>query len=282
MIHEGQTPDLHQEAARSLARLLPRLASRYVKSKKRPPAGWNDFTRRLHEHFPRLFALYYQLYHGQYDFFYHLESLLNALAESWLARSPELQTLDADREQHPDWFQSHQMVGAVCYVDLFADDLAGVKAKIPYFKELGLTYLHLMPLFRTPEGENDGGYAVSSYREVHPPLGTMEQLRDLSQAFRTEGISLVIDLVFNHTSDEHDWARAARDGDPDAQSIYRIYPDRTLPDQYERTLREIFPDEHPGAFSPLSFVRRGAGGEVGEVNASAHSGSIYPCSIICV
>ncbi|HLF91530.1 MAG TPA: alpha-amylase family glycosyl hydrolase [Anaerolineales bacterium] len=256
MISAAQTPtlarDLAPEAARSLARLLPHLETRHVQSKKRPPPGWGDFVRRLHDHFPRLFALYYHLYHGQYDFFYHLESLLDTLAEFWLARSPGLKTLDAAREQTPDWFQSHQMIGAVCYVDLFADNLAGIKTKIPYFKELGLTYLHLMPLFSAPDGENDGGYAVSSYREVHPPLGTMEQLAELARALRAEGISLVLDLVFNHTSDEHVWAEATRAGDPDAQAIYRVFPDRTLPDQYERTLREIFPDEHPGAFSPLS------------------------------
>ncbi|MCB9136648.1 MAG: alpha-glucosidase C-terminal domain-containing protein [Anaerolineales bacterium] len=245
-------PDLIREAHRTLARLLPRLTARYAPTKKRTPAGWDDFTRRLHTHFPRLFALYYHLYHGQYDFFFHLEALLNTLADAWLARSAELQALDTAREQHPAWFLSHEMVGAVCYVDLFADNLAGIQAKIPYFKELGITYLHLMPLFRAPEGENDGGYAVSSYREVHPPLGTMEQLETLACAFRSEGISLVIDLVFNHTSDEHEWALAARAGDPEAQSIYRIYPDRIIPDQYERTLREIFPDEHPGAFSPLT------------------------------
>ena len=261
MHQEGPTLDLEREAARTLARLLPHLKTRHL-HKKRLPTGWRDFTCRLHEHFPHLFSLYFHLYHGQYDFFYHLENLLDTLAAYWLTRPADLKTLDTAREQHPDWFQSHQMVGAVCYVDLFAGDLEGVKAKIPYFKELGLTYLHLMPLFRAPEGENDGGYAVSSYREVHPPLGTMAQLEDLARAFRAEGISLVIDLVFNHTSDEHEWALAAREGVSgvsvsdagvsDAGTIYRLYPDRTLPDQYERTLREIFPDEHPGAFSPLA------------------------------
>ena len=108
-----------------------------------------------------------------------------------------------------------------------------------------------MPLFKAPEGENDGGYAVSSYREVHPPLGTMQQLASLSRDLRAAGISLVVDLVFNHTSDEHRWALQAKTGDEDAREMYRIFPDRTLPDAYERTLREIFPDEHPGAFSPL-------------------------------
>ena len=120
--------------------------------------------------------------------------------------------MDQAREADPLWFQSNQMLGGVCYVDLFAGDLEGVKSKIPYFKELGLTYLHLMPLFKAPEGENDGGYAVSSYREVHPPLGTMEQLASLARDLRSAGISLVVDLVFNHTSDEHLWAERAKRG----------------------------------------------------------------------
>lgn len=273
MAVEGKPFDLGQEAARALARLLPRLEARFARSKRRPPPGWDDFTRRLRAHFPRLFALYFQLYSSQYDFFFHLESLLETLARSWLARPEELKTLDAARERDPLWFHSHRMMGAVCYVDLFAGNFEGLCAKIPYFKELGLTYLHLMPLFRMPEGENDGGYAVSSYREVHPPLGDIAQLETLARALRAEGISLVLDLVFNHTSDEHPWALAARAGDPDAQALYRIYPDRTIPDLYERTLREIFPDEHPGAFTPFSPLTPSSsplGGEGGWVWTTFH------------
>jgi amylosucrase len=120
---------------------------------------------------------------------------------------------------------------------------------VPYLRELGLTYLHLMPLFRAPEGESDGGYAVSDYREVHAPLGTMEELRTLADLLRAEGISLVLDFVFNHTSDEHRWAQAALAGDPDHVESYFLFPDRTLPDAYDRTLREIFPDQHPGSFT---------------------------------
>ena len=114
------------------------------------------------------------------------------------------------------------MVGGVCYVDLFARNLDGIRAKIPYFKELGLTYLHLMPLFRMPEGENDGGYAISSFREVHPPLGTMAQLAQLSRALREEGISLVLDLIINHTADEHEWAERAKAGEARYEAMYGI------------------------------------------------------------
>ncbi len=146
------------------------------------------------------------------------------------------------------WFQSEQMVGGVCYVDLFAGNLAGVRDKIPYFKELGLTYLHLMPLYQVPE-INDGGYAVSSYREVNPALGTMDELKGLAKALRENGISLTLDFVFNHTSDEHEWAQKALAGDEDYQDFFFMFPDRTLPDQYERHLREIFPEQAPGSFT---------------------------------
>lgn len=134
-------------------------------------------------------------------------------------------------------------------MDLFANDFEGVRAKIPYFRELGLTYLHLMPFFKAPENQNDGGYAISSYRETEPKLGTMAQLSSLARDLRKAGINLVVDLVFNHTSDEHGWAERAKAGDPDYQDFYRVFPDRAMPDAYERTLREIFPDEHPGAFT---------------------------------
>ena len=171
------------------------------------------------------------------------------MAHAWTARDAELQALDAAREEHPNWFQSHQMLGGVCYTDLFAGNLAGIREKIPYFKTLGLTILHLMPLFKSPEGENDGGYAISSYREVDPRLGTMEELRALAKELRAEGISLVLDFVFNHTSSEHEWAVKARAGNPVYQDYYRMYPNRQMPDAYEAHLREIFPDEHPGAFT---------------------------------
>ena len=143
------------------------------------------------------------------------------------------------------------MLGGVCYVDRYAEDLEGVRARIPYFRELGLTYLHLMPLFKAPEGDSDGGYAVSSYREVDPALGDMEQLRSLAADLRAAGISLVVDFIFNHTSDEHDWAVGSVAGDPAYADFYRIYPDRTMPDLFEATTREVFPDDHRGSFVQL-------------------------------
>lgn len=117
-----------------------------------------------------------------------------------------------------------------------------------------------MPLFDSPEGNDDGGYAVSSYRRVRGGLGTMEELAELATALREAGICLVLDFIFNHTSNEHEWAQravaekaevAAGAASTGYEDFYLIFEDRTLPDAYERTTREIFPDDHPGSFVQL-------------------------------
>ena len=240
---------LDEQAALSLERLLPRIEPLLGQIEDR-----DVFFARLEDQFPRLFRLLYQLYGDQYDFFYHLEQILRHAATMFTQRPEALKALDAQREQNPLWFQSENMIGAVCYVDLFAGDLEGIRGRIPYFKELGITYLHLMPLFKTPEENNDGGYAVSDYRQVQPQLGTMETLSELAAALRLEGISLVLDFIFNHTSDEHTWAKQALAGDKTYQDYYYMFPDRTLPDQYEQTLREIFPEQAPGSFTFIPEV----------------------------
>ena len=238
------SPWIEEQARLSLNRLLPRIHPFIEDPRERVV-----FDARLRANIKRIFRLVHHLYGAQYDFFYHLEQILITAARLYNARSPELKQLDQQRETQPLWFQSEKMVGGVCYVDLFAGDLAGIRAKLPYFEELGLTYLHLMPLFRCPEHNNDGGYAVSSFREVNPRLGTMEQLADLITALRDRGISLVLDFVFNHTSDEHDWALRALQGDAEHQAYYRMFDDRIVPDMYEPHLREIFPEQSPGSFT---------------------------------
>jgi amylosucrase len=215
--------------------------------------GWDGpdravFKERFDRHFPVLFRLFHDLYGARHDWLDQLQDLVMQSARSWAERPAELKSLDAEREHNSGWFQANTMLGGVCYVDRYAEDLAGVRAQIPYFKELGLTYLHLMPLFLAPEPHSDGGYAVSSYRDVNPQLGTMQQLRELAAELRTNGISLVVDFIFNHTSNEHEWALKASAGDPAFSDYYWIFPDRSMPDAFEQTVREIFPDDHPGSF----------------------------------
>jgi amylosucrase len=244
------------QAARSLERLLPRLRETLAETVAADPAAWALFEQRLSREWGRLFGLLLRLYGQQYDFFYHLEQILLVAAQSWAERSADLRALDDRRAADPLWHQSPRALGAVLYVDLFSETLAGLRKRIDYLEQLGITYLHLMPLFAAPEGNNDGGYAVSSYRTVNPALGTMEELADLATELRGRGISLVVDFVFNHTSDEHFWAQQARAGDPEYQEFYLLFPDRSMPDAYDRTLREIFPTVRRGSFTWDEGMRR--------------------------
>jgi amylosucrase len=219
------------------------------------PIGDRAFVRRLHQNFGALHGLFFSLYGERGDALEQLAAVIAEASASWTARPDALKERDAERDADPEWFQSQRMLGGVCYVDRYAGSLAGIRADIPYFRELGLTYLHLMPIFESPEGNSDGGYAVSSYRRLDTRVGTMAELAQLAGDLREAGISLVVDFIFNHTSSEHEWARAAIAGDAAFEDFYLIFPDRTMPDAYERTVREIFPDDHPGAFVPLTDGR---------------------------
>lgn len=251
---QSRTDDWYRRQAEvTLNRILPRIKEVVAQNEQAEIAV---FEQRLRSHFSRLFRHLHEIYGHQYDFFYHMQDILEGAAKMWLQRSDELKALDAIRQSDPFWYQSHSLIGAMAYVDLFSDDLKGMFKLIPYFKELGVTYLHLMPLYKTPDGDDDGGYAISSYREVDPELGTMEELAQLTEEFRKHGISLALDFVFNHTSDEHEWAQRALAGDQDYQAFYRMYSSRDLPDEYEKTIVPVFPDEHPGCFTYSSKIRK--------------------------
>ncbi|QDV50654.1 alpha-amylase family glycosyl hydrolase [Gimesia fumaroli] len=209
----------------------------------------HEFELRLKEHWRPLFALLFRLYHSRYDFFYHIEQVLITAAKAWAERPEALCKLDRHRINEPNWFQSEKISGGALYVDLFGDNLSKLRENVGYFKDLGLTYLHFMPLFAVRPGNNDGGYAISTYRSVDPRLGTIDDLRLLAADLREAGISLVLDFVFNHTSDDHEWAQLAQSGNREYQDFYYIYPDRTEPEKYERTLREIFPTVRRGNFT---------------------------------
>ncbi|MFN2223053.1 MAG: alpha-amylase family protein [Candidatus Promineifilaceae bacterium] len=214
------------------------------------------FRLRVIQHLPDVIRPLQALYGQRPDFESWLAKLMHLVAQAYASRPAELRLLDLARVGEPDWFQQSDMMGYVCYVDRFADDLQGVAEKVSYLQELGVTYLHLMPLLQTRPGPNDGGYAVADYRQVDQRLGTMDDLAELAGRLRRSGISLCIDLVCNHTAKEHTWARKAMAGDPDYQAYYHMFPDRTLPDQYELTLREIFPDFAPGSFTYYPEIDR--------------------------
>lgn len=178
-----------------------------------------------------------------------LSTLVGDALELAAARPERLRALDRDRAADPAWFQSHRMIGYVAYVDRFADDLPGVRAHLDHLTDLGVSYLHLMPVLKPRPGENDGGYAVADYDAVDPRLGTMADLTGLADDLHERGLVLCIDLVLNHTAAEHEWARKAAAGEPSYRDFYLVFPDRTEPDAYEADLPDIFPELAPGNFT---------------------------------
>jgi len=240
--------DVEYRAELTLQRLQPQLDAMWRETSI-SPAKQHQFESRLSSHWNPLFRSLYQLYGAQYDFFYHVERILETAARAWAERPQLLCELDQRRINQPDWFQSEKIVGGALYVDLFSKNLGRLRKHVGYFKELGLTYLHLMPLFAVRPGDSDGGYAISNYRFVDPQLGTIDDLRALTEDLHEAGISLVLDFVFNHTSDDHYWAQMAQAGDREHRDFYYIFPDRTEPERYERTLREIFPTVRRGNFT---------------------------------
>jgi amylosucrase len=205
------------------------------------------FETRLRRYWPDLLAGLTGAYPAHAVEMAH--RLVRIAAENFRQRPQELRLLDLRRHADPEWFQHPKMLGYATYADLFAGDLRGVATKIDYLSDLGVTYLHLLPLLKPRPGPNDGGYAVMDYRAVRDDLGTMDDLRDLASALRRRGISLTLDLVLNHVAYEHRWAELARDGDDYYRGFFHLYPDRELPDAYERSLPEVFPDFAPGNFS---------------------------------
>src|SRR3954449_274023 len=204
-------------------------------------SGDDAFAVRFERFFTELRDPLVSLYGSDPRFASAWRRLLVEIASTANGRSRELRILDHEREVTPDWLQREQAVGYVTYVDRFAGTLAGVRERLPYLRELGVTYLHLMPLLAARPAPNDGGYAVVDYGAVDPSLGTLDDLRSLASALREAGMALCVDVVLNHVAAEHPWARNP--------AFLRTYPDRSEPDAYERTLPDVFPDLAPGSFS---------------------------------
>ncbi|MBW3092624.1 alpha-amylase family protein [Bifidobacterium sp. 82T10] len=203
------------------------------------------FTTRLARHRDELERLFMSLYHNEEAF----GTLLAAMESAAKDRPADLKKLDVAREADPEWYKRGDMFGMTMYTDLFAGNLRKLADKIPYLKEQKLTYLHLMPLLQMPHPNNDGGYAVEDFDNVDPSIGTNEDLAALTKKLRKAGISLCLDFVMNHTASTHRWAKAAQAGDPEYQDYYFCYDDRTIPDQYDAVVPQVFPGSAPGNFT---------------------------------
>ena len=227
-------------------------------AKNQPGAALKDvkaendkvFEQRLSRRHDELRWLYMELY-GNSDMFAELCGQMKRYYDS---RKESLKALDLKREKEGKWYRSRDMVGMMMYIDNFAGNLKGVQAKLPYIEKCNVNYIHLMPFLDSPKGRSDGGYAVADFRKVKPELGTMDDLAGLADKCHEKGISLCMDFVMNHTSEDHEWAVKARQGDGEYMSRYFFYADPSIPAEYEKTVPQVFPTTAPGNFTWLPEI----------------------------
>lgn len=210
---------------------------------------WKNFYQRLSVNFVRFTEQLHVLYGKRPDFGFQVAHIVTRLFSAYKNRPQYLRERDAMFPVESRWYRKQDMVGAVAYVDRFAGSFKEIEKRIPYLQELGITYLHLMPFFKCPEKENDGGYAVSSYRETDPALGSIEDLKQLARKLLAYGIVLVADFIFNHTSDEHEWACKAKAGEKKYEQFYWTFASYDEVAQYQAYLRDIFPEARKGSFT---------------------------------
>ena len=205
------------------------------------------FKKRLERHHDELRWLYMELYNNG-DMFAELCNKMRTFA---VERDTDLLAMDKEREANPTWFRGNDMLGMMLYIDNFAGNLKGVKEKLSYLSSCNVNCIHLMPFLESPKGRSDGGYAVADFRKVQPELGKMEDLKDLARACHKKHINLCMDFVMNHTSEDHEWAKKAREGDGEYMSRYFFYDNPAIPTEYDRTVPQVFPTTAPGNFTYL-------------------------------
>jgi amylosucrase len=207
------------------------------------------FYTRLGANFYAIHNLFQYLYGRRDDFKVQMLHLVETLARKYINRPAHLKNLDIARENDHNWFLSQEWVGMALYSSGFAGDLQNLASKTFYFQELGVNLVHIMPILQCPIGKSDGGYAISDFRKIDARVGTLEDLKLVAEEFRKRNILLTLDVVVNHTSDEHQWAQKAMTGEAKYQDYYYIFDNREIPDMFEQSMPEIFPETAPGNFT---------------------------------
>lgn len=222
-----------------------------ILSQFKQPKGedWQHFYTRLGANFYAIHSLFHHLYGHRDDFKTQLGALIRVLSQQYAQRAMHLKAKDLEREKNHDWFMQQKWVGMALYCQGFAGNLANMRDKLAYLQELGVNLVHILPICDCPAYENDGGYAVRDFRKVDARNGSMADLEQLIAAMQQCDMLLTLDVVVNHTSDEHAWAKQAKLGDQHYQDYYYLYPDRTVPDMFEAAMPEVFPEHAPGSFT---------------------------------
>ncbi len=214
------------------------------------------FYTRLGANFYAIHSLFFRLYGDRPDFTEQAQRLVETMARQYIRRPQILRAVDIERERDFNWFLHQKWVGMALYSEGFAGRLSAVTERLSYFQELGINLIHIMPVLKCPEGRSDGGYAVSDFRAIDPRVGILEDVQQLAEQARRRGILLTLDVVLNHTSNEHEWARRARAGESHYRDYFFTYPNRNVPDMFEQSMPEIFPETAPGNFTWDEIMER--------------------------
>ena len=210
------------------------------------------YEARFQKHIDELKWLYMELYDDQE----HFDELCASMKQFYDTRKKGLKVSDLTRETDPNWYKGSDILGMMMYTKMFGGNLKGVKKHLDYLKECRINYLHLMPLMESPKDRSDGGYAVADFRKVQPELGTIRDLESLASECRKQGISICLDFVMNHTSEDHEWAKRARAGEKEYQDRYFFYDNWDIPSQFEKTVPQVFPTTAPGNFTWLPEIEK--------------------------
>ena len=232
--------DLHQQV------------NKYLAIKNVDIAGKDSvFHARFIANMAAIKSLYETLYNNHTAKQISFEQLLQTIIDAYINRPHTLKEKDRLKEAGDTWFLSNTITGMSLYVDRFSGNLQTLSSKLDYFDKLGVNLLHLMPVFESPEGESDGGYAVADFRKVDKKFGTLSDLENLQKKMQAGGKYLMLDIVLNHTSHQHAWAQKAKAGNKQYQDYFYMYNDRSIPDAFEQTMPEVFPEAAPGSFTFL-------------------------------
>lgn len=207
------------------------------------------FSERLSRHLPLIHRLFGEIYASHPEAESQFYQLIGSLIQGYQNREKSLRQRDEEKAKKGIWFLSNELAGMSLYVDRFCGSLKNMPGKLPYLEELGVNFLHLMPIFESPAGESDGGYAVSDFRKVDERFGTLADLIALRKIMHSQGMYLMLDIVLNHTSHHHEWAQKAKAGDPYYQNFFYTYDNRWIPNEFDETMPDIFPESAPGNFT---------------------------------
>ena len=209
----------------------------------------NSFYIRFLANASGISSLYQELYADHPRGVAAFEQLLQTIVRGHKSRTGVLKDRDETKAEEGHWFLSNQLAGMSLYVDQFCGRIANLSQRLDYFEKLGINFLHLMPLFESPANESDGGYAVSNFRKIDEKFGSLEDLQSVQELMRRRNMFLMLDIVLNHTSRHQEWAKKAKAGDKFYQEYFYFFDDRKIPDEYDRSMPEIFPETSPGNFT---------------------------------